>query len=100
MSKATRLPTLPRRHKGAANLDSTIRLVKEGAPLEVVAVCDVFNRYRHESAEKIRSQIKQDPKEIADYREIINDPSIDAVVIATPDHWHAKQTIDAQAAPR
>lgn len=81
--------------RAQAHLGSTIRLVKEGAPLEVAAVCDVFNRYRHESAEKIRSEIKQDPKEIADYRDIVNDSTIDAVVIATPDHWHAKQTIDA-----
>ena len=35
------------------------------------------------------------PKQIADYRDIVNDPSIDAVCIATPDHWHAKQTIDS-----
>lgn len=81
--------------RAQAHLGSTIQLVKEGAPLEVAAVCDVFNRYRHEAAEKIRSEVKQDPKEIADYRDIVNDPSIDAVVITTPDHWHAKQTIDA-----
>jgi predicted dehydrogenase len=35
------------------------------------------------------------PKQTEDYREIIGDDSIDAVVIATPDHWHARQTIDA-----
>lgn len=81
--------------RAQSHIGSTIRLVKEGAPLEVAAVCDVFNRYRHESAEKFREEIKQDPKEIADYREIIDDPSIDAVVISTPDHWHATQTIAA-----
>ncbi len=84
--------------RAQAHLGSVIRLHKEGQPVEVVAICDVFNRYRHESAERIRTEIKQSPKEIADYREILNDPSIDAVCISTPDHWHAKQTIDALAA--
>ena len=41
---------------------------------------------------------KHEPKKIADYREVLADPSIDAVCIATPDHWHAKQTLDAFAA--
>ena len=31
------------------------------------------------------------PKQMGDYRDIINDKSIDAVVISTPDHWHANR---------
>jgi predicted dehydrogenase len=84
--------------RAQTHLDSVIRLHQEGQPVEVAAICDVFNRYRRELIEKIRTAIKQEPKEIADYRDILNDPSIDAVCIATPDHWHAKQTLDALAA--
>lgn len=84
--------------RAQAHLGSTFRLHKEGQPVEVAAICDVFNRYRKESIEKVRQEIKQEPKEVTDYRDIINDPSIDAVCIATPDHWHAKQTMDALAA--
>src|SRR5882757_5685867 len=76
------------------HLHSAIELSNEGK-VECVAVCDVFNRHRKEASEKISRGTKDKPKEIADYRDIINDKSIDAVCIATPDHWHAKQTIDA-----
>jgi predicted dehydrogenase len=39
-------------------------------------------------------------KDVADYREILADSAIDGVVIATPDHWHAKQGIDAAKAKK
>src|SRR5262249_35091020 len=74
--------------------NSAIKLAGDGK-VEVVAVCDVFNRHRQEAADRIENGTKHKPKQIADYRDIINDRSIDAVCIATPDHWHAKQTIDA-----
>ena len=32
---------------------------------------------------------------VADLRRILDDPSVDAIVIATPDHWHAPATIRA-----
>ena len=63
--------------------------------VEIAAVCDVFSRYREASAEKVHAGTKKMPKVTGDYREIIDDSSIDAVCIATPDHWHAKQTLDA-----
>lgn len=33
-----------------------------------------------------------------DYRQLLNDPDIDAVIIGTPDHWHCLQLVDALAA--
>ena len=78
-----------------AHVDSAIKLQVETGTVECAAVCDVFNRYRDGTADKIEQKTGKAPKKVLDYRDILNDPSIDAVVIATPDHWHARQTIDA-----
>jgi predicted dehydrogenase len=80
------------------HLDSAAKLQNETGQVEIAAVCDVFNRYRDEAVERVRTATKSAPQAIADYRDILRDPSIDAVCIATPDHWHARQTIDALAA--
>ncbi|MCC7474308.1 MAG: Gfo/Idh/MocA family oxidoreductase [Pirellulales bacterium] len=79
------------------HLASAISLANEGK-VEIAAVCDVFNRYIHRAINKVQRGCKQQPKSTGDYRSIISDPTIDAVCIATPDHWHAKQTLDALAA--
>lgn len=80
------------------HLDSAAKLQNETGSVEIASVCDVFNRYRDEAVERVRAATKTAPKACADYRDIIRDPSIDAVCIATPDHWHARQTLDALAA--
>lgn len=75
------------------HLESAIRLQKDKHLVEIAAVCDVFSRYRDEAVEKVHSAVGKKPVSTGDYRDIINDASIDAVVISTPDHWHATQTI-------
>ncbi|MCC6862060.1 MAG: Gfo/Idh/MocA family oxidoreductase [Bryobacterales bacterium] len=56
---------------------------------QVAAVCDVWERRRREVSELYKC------KGVLDYREVISDPSIDAVVIATPDHWHCRMALEA-----
>jgi predicted dehydrogenase len=80
------------------HVDSAIRLQNEAEQVEIAAVCDVFNRYRVEAVAKVRTGVKHEPKVFTDYRDLLADDSIDAVCIATPDHWHARQTLDALAA--
>lgn len=77
------------------HLNSAIHLQNETGKVEIAAVCDVFNRYLKTSAERVRNATGHEPKQTGDYRDLISDDSIDAVVISTPDHWHAKQTLDA-----
>lgn len=58
---------------------------------EVVAICDLYEPYLEFAAKKIGSK----PARFHDYRQVLERKDVDAVVIATPDHWHALQTIHA-----
>ena len=60
--------------------------------VRVAAVCDVF-RKRLDQAKEISGG-----DDYMDYRKVLERDDIDAVVIATPDHWHSKMSIDAMDA--
>jgi predicted dehydrogenase len=66
-----------------------------GVPFEIVSVCDVYAPRCEE--------VKTRPTATAattcgDYRNVLDDKSIDAVIIATPDHWHVRVATAALAA--
>ena len=58
---------------------------------EVVATCDICPPYLDFAAQKIGTSHKR----FKDYRKLLELKDVDAVVISTPDHWHALQTIQA-----
>src|SRR4051812_2650415 len=61
-------------------------------------VCDVDEDHVHRSAAIVGERQGIEPKAAGDFRHVLDDPSIDAVAIATPDHWHAPAAILACAA--
>lgn len=74
---------------GSANLRQGL----QDPGTELVAVCDV-QRSRVEAWTARQPQAKG----YRDYRELLADPRIDAVIIATPPHWHCLQAVEAAAA--
>jgi predicted dehydrogenase len=63
--------------------------------VEFVAVADVDDRHASETAERINKAKGSMPAASRDYRAMLERKDLDAVVIATPDHWHAAPTIQA-----
>jgi len=71
-------------------------LSQEG--VEVVAVCDVDTTRRTAAFEELKGAYKNGGPEVKaynDYRELLADKSMDVVIVATPDHWHAIVTVAA-----
>ena len=57
--------------------------------VRVVAVCDVQRHNMEKAKKKVDATYQNtDCKAYQDFRQIISDKSIDAVVISTPEHWH------------
>jgi predicted dehydrogenase len=56
---------------------------------QIVAVCDVWEKRKRQGADLYKV------KGYLDYRELLAQPDVDAVIVASPDHWHAKMALDA-----
>ncbi len=56
---------------------------------EVAYVCDVDRKHLDAAAADVAAKQARPPKAVADFRKILDDKSVDALVIAAPDHWHA-----------
>ena len=59
--------------------------------LEIVAVCDAYTG----RAERAKARAGGQAAIVADHRAVLDDKRVDAVFIATPDHWHAPLTLAA-----
>jgi predicted dehydrogenase len=68
-------------------------LMDHGVPF--AAVCDVDDGHLRAAAEEVYKKQQRRPEQIKDFRKLLERRDIDAVVIATPDHWHALPAIYA-----
>ncbi len=63
--------------------------------VEVIAVCDVDDRHSAEAARQVEKKYGTAPRVFKDFRKLLELKEVDAVIIGTPDHWHALTTIAA-----
>jgi predicted dehydrogenase len=74
-----------------SHLPALQELAKEN--VEIAAVSDVDEKRMNDSADDCEKVSGKRPATVVDMRRLLEDQSIDAVSLATPDHWHALQTI-------
>ncbi len=74
------------RSMGFNNLKSFLR--KENN-VECVALCDVDSQVLDQKAAEVEKITGSRPKTHKDYRHVLDDNDVHAVIIGTPDHWHA-----------
>ena len=72
---------------------SHIRRYAAMANVEVAALCDIDENVIKQRLESMKERDIPEPKTYTDYRKLLEDKSIDAVSIATPNHWHSLQGI-------
>ncbi len=75
--------------RGNSHINVIHHLKKSGMNVDVTAVCDVYRPRLNKAAAKCKA------KAYMDHRELLADPNVDVVSIATPDHHHGFQAIDA-----
>jgi predicted dehydrogenase len=104
-----------------AHLDIINKFKSENKGAEPIAVCDVWDGHEgtyeivgregkketrtylqglYPSAKKVGLKPDDSKHVVKDYRRLLDLKEVDAVCIATPDHWHAKISIDAAAAAK
>ena len=76
---------------GTGHLSALVKR-SEADNLQVVAACDVYQR------RATRAKGICNGEAYLDYRKLLERDDVDAVLIATPDHWHSKISIDAMEA--
>jgi len=81
-------------------------LAQENLNVRVTGVCDIFDVYGEEAREAganlhrdgTNGKMEDKPRRYRNYRELIEAEDVDAVIIATPDHWHGPMSIAAARA--
>ena len=79
--------------QGWSNLNALLKVPE----VQCVALCDIDDNILSQRMGDLQ-KLNIKPKTYTDYRKMLADKDVDVVVVATPDHWHCLQMIDACAA--
>ena len=80
--------------RGLAHIECLTSIPK----VEITHICDVDTRAIAKGLKEVAKKQTSVPQGMGDFRKALADPKVDAVTIATPDHWHTPMAILALAA--
>ena len=83
---------------GVRGRDHHLRFLTANPRAEIAAVCDVDRQRADFAAQIVARAYRKRPLVFGDFRDVLERKEIDAVVIATPDHWHSIIAIQAMEA--
>lgn len=76
---------------------SNLNALLKDSRAQCVALCDIDKNILNKRAAELAAR-NINVTTVKDYKDLLADKNIDAVVIGTPDHWHCKMMVDAVAA--
>ncbi len=68
-------------------------IAKKENNVDLLYLCDVMKSQRDRAAERFSEHVEKTPTLENDVRSVIDDPGVDLLIIATPDHWHTPGAI-------
>ena len=77
----------------AGRAGSLNRIFAANKNVEIVGIAEIDPRRLPSTLEHVTKAQGRKPKAFTDFRKLVDDPSIDALCVGTPDHWHAIPTI-------
>lgn len=72
-----------------------VRRLEPRSDVRIAAVCDVDKKFLSRAQETVKGTSGKAPTLVRDFHRVLDDKSIDAVIIATPHHWHCPIAIRA-----
>jgi len=94
-SDKIRVALIGGRNMGWSNLETFLKFPQ----VQCVSICDIDDEWLYKRASDVEKIAGSKPQQLAkDWRRVMDNREVDAVIVATPDHWHCLQAIAAMEA--